>query len=346
MQDEHNVVQSFIVAGCHIYALGMIAGVVGRWLIGDQSALLFMFSTFSFYLFLPTLLLPFAALVLRRRDLWASFAVLMVLWAALYGRLWWPKPQRQVHSAAGDATTLHVMTYNMWGGNPFPEEVVASIRAADPDLVAIQELNPQTAEVVRRDLRAVYPYQLLDPQHGVSGMGFLSRYPFRPITATLPVEAWVGAPQLLTLDVEGTPVTVLHLHPRPTFFGTPAGMRWTIQTREQQLRAAMDFAATRSGPILVLGDMNATDQNEAHQILAQHFEDAWLEAGWGWGGTFPGRRAQDHLFARLVDAVVPSWLLRIDYIFYSSHFRAIEADVGPWDGASDHRPVRATLILE
>jgi endonuclease/exonuclease/phosphatase family metal-dependent hydrolase len=92
--------------------------------------------------------------------------------------------------------------------------------------------------------------------------------------------------------------------------------------------------------------MNATDQNEAHQVVTEHFEDAWLEAGWGWGGTFPGRRAKDHFFARLVDAVVPSWLLRIDYIFYSSHFRAIEADVGPWDGASDHRPVRATLILE
>lgn len=336
MQDEHNVIHGFIIAMCHIYALGMIAGVVGRWLIGDQSAVLFMFSTFSFYLFLPTLLLPFAALFLRRRELWASFAVLMLLWAALYGRLWQPKPPGQTRSAAGDATTLRVMTYNMFGANPYPDEVVASIRAADPDLVAIQELNPQTAEVVRRDLRAVYPYQLLDPQHGVSGMGFLSRYPFRPITATLAAPGWVGAPQLLTLDVNGMPVTVLHLHPRPTFFGPPAAMRRTIQMREQQLRAAMDFAATRSGPMLALGDMNATDQNEAHQILAEHFEDAWLEAGWGWGGTWPG----------IGLPVIPSWLLRIDYIFHSPHFRAIEAHVGPWDGASDHRPVRATLVLE
>ncbi|NBD36245.1 MAG: hypothetical protein GVY30_09655, partial [Chloroflexi bacterium] len=243
MQDKHNVVRDFVIAGCNIYALGMIAGVVGRWLIGDQSALLFMFSTFSFYLFLPALLLPFLALFLRRRDLWASFVVLMLLWTALYGRLWQPKPQRQVHSAAGDATTLHVMTYNMWGGNPSAENVVGSIRAADPDLVAIQELNPQTAEVVRRDLREVYPYQLLDPQYGVSGMGFLSRYPFRPITATLAAQGWVGAPQLLTLDVDGASVTVLHLHPRPTFFGAPADMRWTVEIREQQLRAAMDFAA-------------------------------------------------------------------------------------------------------
>jgi vancomycin resistance protein VanJ len=338
VQDENNVFRNFIVAGCHIYALGMIVGVAARWLIGDQSALLFLFNTFSFYLLLPTLLLPFVALVFHRREVWASFAVLMLLWAALYGRLWWPKSARQVQSAKMDATLLRVMTYNMWGGNSNPENVVATIQEADPDIVAIQELNPQTAEVVRRDLRAAYPYQLLDPQYGVSGMGFLSRYPFRPITATLAAQGWVGAPQLLILDVNGTSVTVLHLHPRPSFFGAPADMRWTIQIREQQLRAAMDFAAPRSEPMLVLGDMNATDQHEAHRILAQRFEDAWLEAGWGWGGTFPGRRS--------MGAVIPSWLLRIDYIFYSAHFRALEAYVGPWDGVSDHRPVRATLVLE
>ena len=121
MQDENNVISNFIVVGCHIYALGMIAGLVGRWLIGDQSALLFMFNTFSFYLFLPTLLLPFVALVFHRREIWASFAVLMLLWAVLYGHLWWPKSTRHVQSAEKDATLLRVMTYNMWGGNSNPE---------------------------------------------------------------------------------------------------------------------------------------------------------------------------------------------------------------------------------
>jgi hypothetical protein len=35
------------------------------------------------------------------------------------------------------------------------------------------------------------------------------------------------------------------------------------------------------------------------------------------------------------------WLVRIDYIFHSDAFNVISAHFGPWDGASDNRPVRA-----
>jgi endonuclease/exonuclease/phosphatase (EEP) superfamily protein YafD len=37
--------------------------------------------------------------------------------------------------------------------------------------------------------------------------------------------------------------------------------------------------------------------------------------------------------------------VRIDYVFYSSHWRAAAARLGPWDGGSDHRPVVAELAL-
>jgi hypothetical protein len=32
-------------------------------------------------------------------------------------------------------------------------------------------------------------------------------------------------------------------------------------------------------------------------------------------------------------------------VFHSRQWRTVEAHIGPWDGASDHRPVCATLAL-
>ena len=43
---------------------------------------------------------------------------------------------------------------------------------------------------------------------------------------------------------------------------------------------------------------------------------------------------------------VPRWLIRIDYVFHSRHWRAVSARNGRIDGKSDHRPVIATLVLK
>jgi len=42
---------------------------------------------------------------------------------------------------------------------------------------------------------------------------------------------------------------------------------------------------------------------------------------------------------------LPQWLIRIDFVWYSPHWRAIDAQVGLWDGHFDHRPMIAQLVL-
>ena len=73
--------------------------------------------------------------------------------------------------------------------------------------------------------------------------------------------------------------------------------------------------------------------------------DAWREAGWGFGHTFPGEPTPERGGSRpvLLGVPVPTWLVRIDYIFHSDALVTIAARVGPGDGDSDHRPVVATL---
>src|SRR6185503_8232764 len=110
----------------------------------------------------------------------------------LYGSTLLPRPRPA--TAAG--RTLTVMSFNMFGFNQHPEAVVAAIRASQADVIGIQELSVSAAEAIRNDLAQIYPYQALDPQASVFGMGVVSRYPLDWVDETLPGR-WVGKPQIL-----------------------------------------------------------------------------------------------------------------------------------------------------
>ncbi|MBA3533901.1 MAG: endonuclease/exonuclease/phosphatase, partial [Ardenticatenales bacterium] len=74
--------------------------------------------------------------------------------------------------------------------------------------------------------------------------------------------------------------------------------------------------------------------------------DGWQEGGWGLGHTFPGADSPGSSRPKVAGLSVPKWLVRIDYIFHSSHWQTLSAEIGPWDQVSDHRPVMATLRLK
>ncbi len=120
-----------------------------------------------------------------------------------------------------------------------------------------------------------------------------------------------------------------------------------LREREEQARALAALAQARRGPLIIAGDLNATDQNRAYQIIAQELADAWRRAGWGWGHTFPGSPTAALGGSRptVLGVPVPMWLIRIDYIFYSRELDAISARLAPTSDASDHRGVVATLTL-
>jgi endonuclease/exonuclease/phosphatase (EEP) superfamily protein YafD len=73
--------------------------------------------------------------------------------------------------------------------------------------------------------------------------------------------------------------------------------------------------------------------------MSNVYRDAYREAGAGFGHTFPaprdGQRSGLPLGLRFT--------VRLDYVYHSTHFRAIAARVAEWDGGSDHLAVVATL---
>ena len=324
-----------------VYFTFLFAWAILRLLFGDRWWWLFLVNSFAVYLFAPLPLILLIALIARRRETWLGFGAVFVLWAYLFSGLFLPKSPQ----ASASDSILTVMTYNILGFNEHPEAVVAAIRTSNADVITLQELNPLAAEAIQRDLAREYPYQALDPQFGVTGMGVISRYPLKPSDERLPGETWVGTPQVLLLDFRGTPVVVLHFHPVPTNLGRRGQMDWSIRERERQARSVADFIAAHPGPLIAPVDLNANDQSAAYDIITDVLVDSWREAGWGLGHTFPGADSPGSSRPQLAGVPVPMWLARIDHIFHSTHWQATAAWIGPWDGVSDHRPVVARLTL-
>lgn len=274
---------------------------------------------------IPALLLMLALRRWRRAALWA---IPSLAFFALFGGLLLPAVPAQASDAS---TSLRVMTYNTLGESRGDMQLqVDLIRRYDADIVAFQELSPETAAAIEAQLADLYPYRALYPD-GIPGTGLLSKYPLSNIE---PFYLNQSALQHIkaTVDLAGTPVTVISAHPPP-----PGLMQMRYTTRGSDEIAALVDLATQGGPTLLIGDFNITDQASDYRIIKQAgLHDAYREAGWGFGATWPARLRHE-------DQPSPP-LIRLDYIFYTDEFHAISAQVGPW-ALSDHRPVIADLIF-
>ncbi len=330
-----------LIALTHYYFTVLFGWAALFLIFGDRWWWLFLLSSFSEYLFL---LLPVAfilALITRRRDLIIGFVVSLVLAGFLFGHLLMP-PISSKHSSESQMT---VMTSNVLGYNMNTEGIVKAIRESKADVVAIQELNPQTALAIQRDLGQIYPYQELLPQSGVSGMGVISRFPMQAIEIEINGD-WVGDPQVVEVEWEGAKIVLVNYHAIPPYSLIPSKLGYTIAERERQLGVLIEFVKSLEEPLIALGDLNVTEQSTAHEIMESDLQDAWVKGGWGLGHTFPGAASAGSSRPSFGRFLSPKWLLRLDYIFCSEQWEVEKAWIGPWDGESDHRPVMAKLVLK
>ncbi|HUN24469.1 MAG TPA: endonuclease/exonuclease/phosphatase family protein, partial [Anaerolineales bacterium] len=165
---------SLLLAGFYLLFLALWAALY--WLSGDQLAWVAALNAFAPYLFLPAVFLPAVAVFTRKGWLWLALLGVLVLWVALFGRLF----TRQTVAPTTSAS-FRVLSFNVHGGNSNIEAVLSVIRQARPDVIAIQELNPTLAGSLQSALQADFPYHQLAPAQGTAGMGTFSRYPLTPM---------------------------------------------------------------------------------------------------------------------------------------------------------------------
>ncbi len=153
---------------------------------------------------------------------------------------------------------LRVLTANLEFGRA-TDGLLATLRRERPDLVAVQECDPDrcAAALGSAPVRAAYPYRLLAGYGAAEGSAVLSRFPL----ARDGVVAGELAMPRAAVTVAGQRLRFQVAHPMPPL---PASLD-TWRTELGRLRA---LAASRGHePLIVAGDFNSSQDHAAFRAL-------------------------------------------------------------------------------
>ena len=305
-------------------SIGLWIMYPARWLTGDLLLSVRMTAyIFAWYLFLFIPLL-FFAWVTRRK--WLGLTVTSSILIIVFTYLPLYLPNRPASSAEG-GFSVKIMSYNLHG-IPEIDGIVEVIRRENPDVLLIQECSPALCSPLYHGLDDLYPYK--DMVIKDFGQAAYSRYPMKRTSA----EVNQGRTQKLIIKAPQGLAAVWNIHPIPPFLIPP-------QEYDAQMSALVADIAREKGPLIVAGDLNATDQSEAYRKINQYLIDGYWETGWGVGFSYP---APPYTFMDSGLQMGPIW--RIDHIFHSSEFTATDAYIVKDAGGSDHFPIVVVLSLK
>ena len=238
---------------------------------------------------------------------------------------------RRVH----EERSIRVMTWNMWFGRRGVSAILDEIDADHPDVVALQAGS--------RELVSAFRTHFAGWQLSESGEFLLiSRYPISETWKPPHLDDVDGSPASFRRFTIATPlgaIDLLSTHPysardgisglRHLDRGARAWFAENAELRRQQMAAVVEEAHKSVNKVVIVGDTNLPGQS---QILGSllgdgRYRDAFVEAGRGFGYTFPADRHP--------------WM-RIDRVFTGAGLRATRVEVGGRNG-SDHCPVIATI---
>jgi endonuclease/exonuclease/phosphatase (EEP) superfamily protein YafD len=309
------------------YVALIASWLVLRALAFDRLWWLALLNTFALALFLPLVALLPLALWRRQTRLLLALALPLVAFVWLFGDVLLPP----LAPPATASPAITAMSFNvLWSNQDYPR-IAQAIRAADPDIVALQELRPGHRQAIDAELGGDYPYRAVHPVD--PSVGLLSRFPIE--AATPLADPPFPRALLVRVRVSDRPLTVVAAHLTPTnmldhgLARVPGTVAERYASRTDQVEALLVAVGAAEQPVIILCDCNLTDTSEAHARLRTGLTDSFAAAGWGLRRTM----------------LAPGLSLpfeRLDYIWYTAELRAVEAVVGQ-AGGSDHLPVVARL---
>lgn len=317
------------------YAALVVGWAVAHRLVGDGYWLLALFNGFAVYLFAPLPLAALLAVLARRRAAWLALLTVALLFGGLFGDDL--LPPSAVARAGSDDPALTVMTYNVLYTNTQAGPIADNVAAANPDVVAFQELTPLLAQQLEQEIGAGYPYRTpMHPAQCFAEVAVWSRYPLRAEAVDEDILCRVRP---VVVEVEGQRTRIVGIHAWPYTSFDRESVERSFRWRQEQIEWVLGRVVGQPEPLILLGDLNSTPMHAVYRTVAAQLVDSFREAGWGLGHTFP---ATD---GRAWNIPQPGRLVRIDYIFHSAAWQAESSWVGEWDGQSDHRTVVARLRL-
>jgi endonuclease/exonuclease/phosphatase family metal-dependent hydrolase len=229
-----------------------------------------------------------------------------------------------VRPPAGTVAAVRLFTANIHHMNPGVGRIAEEVAAAAPDLLALQEVDPDgAARLARSGVLDRFPYSVTETRSGASGIALWSRFPLVDVQ----VQDVHGRPFIGATAILGTSrLRLCTVHMVAPLGGDRA--RW-----QAQLRHLGEEIHGERGALVVAGDFNATRHHPSfRRLLSDGMADAHEERGRGWAATWPRNRWP-----------LPP-LMRLDHVLVSPGVgvRSIREGLGQ---GSDHRPIIADLVL-
>jgi endonuclease/exonuclease/phosphatase (EEP) superfamily protein YafD len=240
-------------------------------------------------------------------------------------------PERAPERPLPGEPTLRVLSYNVNFGIAGDPSTIAAIRAANADLVLLQETTPAWERALRAAFEADYPHMAFRESSGAGGMAALSRRPLTPHEWLPSPAGWFPAWRVVAETALGpVQVLALHLHPPVSDDGSYiSGYFTTGETRREEVDAYLP-ALEPGLPTLIVGDLNEEEDGEACERLeAAGFRSA-LPA---FAPDQPTWRWQTSL---------GQLTFRLDHVLHDRALAPLDAHVLD-AGRSDHLPLVVTL---
>jgi len=246
-----------------------------------------------------------------------------------------PSDKKVTPPSADLPPPLRVMTYNIRAADYGLTGIIATLKEAKADIIALQEVD----KLVRRTGRVDQPKKIarslgmnyvfrkhFSYQGGEFGLALLSRHKIDQVK-----RVQVRHSNLILLKARvhtpGQPMIVIVVHFHPTNpLDKSSTKKENDAARLREARRALELATAYNSPVLIMGDFNDNPGSPAYGLFAEKFQDCCGVAGGLWEKTWP--------------ASFP--ITRIDYIWISPHFRLLRCGAFKSD-ASDHLPVIAEI---
>lgn len=226
---------------------------------------------------------------------------------------------------------LSVLSYNVNFGLPGDRATMAMIRAADADLVLLQETNADWAQALRAEFSENYAH--IDFRHccRAGGLAVMARFPVTHGEYIPAPSGWFPAWRLIAHTPLGDiQLLDVHLHPPVTEGGSwVLGQFTTSGIRLSEIKEFVKHLDS-AVPTIIAGDFNEGQTGPSLQFLdTRGFRNAVAEfqpdaPTWRWQTRLGVLRAQ------------------LDHILYSPGLGATSARILQ-GGSSDHLPVLVVL---
>jgi endonuclease/exonuclease/phosphatase family metal-dependent hydrolase len=292
---------------------------------------------FAPHLLLPVLLLVPMAVSSKSRALRIGVVMAVAIGAVRFGPGLVSIPPAPPEP---DSTIVRILSWNLEGGVSRQSDLMATLRAFDGDIVALQELSRELADSIEMDpeLSSRYAHAALVPRGGAGGLGILSQFPIVNASSSLN-----PAIQEVDLQLSDRQLTIINAHPFApnVLVGQPVGIPFDYDPSSRdadllRIRAPIDRAIAAGRRLVVLGDFNVTDREPGFDDLSRGLWDAHDEVGQGAGSTW---RPHDM-------ETMPFGILRIDYVLGSPGTSPLWIFEKCFAGLSDHCMVTGDVAVE